>query len=38
MHKILYCKETAALGGGKFVTASGKAWYVYVCKAMVARA
>jgi hypothetical protein len=30
--------QTAALGGGKFVTASGEAWYVYMCKAMVAKA
>jgi hypothetical protein len=27
-----------ALGGGKFVTTSGEAWYVYMCKAMVAKA
>jgi hypothetical protein len=30
--------QTAALGGGKIVTASGEAWYVYMCKAMVAKA
>jgi hypothetical protein len=30
--------QTAALGGGKFVTPSGEAWYVYMCKAKVARA
>jgi hypothetical protein len=30
--------QTAVLGGGKFVTASGEALYVYMCEAMVARA
>jgi hypothetical protein len=30
--------QKEALGGGKFVTASGEAWNVYMCKAMVARA
>jgi hypothetical protein len=31
-------RQTTALGGRKFVTASGEAWYVYMCKAMVAKA
>jgi hypothetical protein len=31
-------EQSAALGGGKFVTPSGEAWYVYMCKAMVAKA
>jgi hypothetical protein len=26
------------LGGGKFVTTSGEAWYVYNCKALVVKA
>jgi hypothetical protein len=30
--------QTTPLGGGKFVTALGEAWYVYTCKAMVAKA
>jgi hypothetical protein len=30
--------QTAALGGRKLVTASGEAWFVYMCKAMVAKA
>jgi hypothetical protein len=30
--------HTGALGGGKFVTALGKAWFVYMRKAMVAKA
>jgi hypothetical protein len=30
--------QTGALGGGKFVTALGKAWFVYMRKAMVAKA
>jgi hypothetical protein len=29
--------QTASLGGGKFITASGEAWYVYTCKALVAK-
>jgi hypothetical protein len=30
--------QTASLGGGKFVTASGEAWFVYNCKALVVKA
>jgi hypothetical protein len=36
--RIQIDEQMAALGGGKFVTASGEAWYIYMCKAMVARA
>jgi hypothetical protein len=36
--RIQIDEQTAALGGGKFVTASGEAWFVYMCKTMVARA
>jgi hypothetical protein len=31
-------RQTASLGGGKFVTASGEAWFVYECKALVVKA
>jgi hypothetical protein len=30
--------QTASLGGGKFVTASGEAWFVYNCKALLVKA
>jgi hypothetical protein len=30
--------QTAALGGGRFVTASGEAWFSYNCKALIVRA
>jgi hypothetical protein len=30
--------QAASLGGGKFVTTSGEAWYVYTCKALVVKA
>jgi hypothetical protein len=30
--------QTAALGGGKFVTASGEAWFTYNCKALIVKA
>jgi hypothetical protein len=34
------CKygQTASLGGGRFVTASGEAWFTYSCKALVVMA
>jgi hypothetical protein len=30
--------QTAALGGGKFVTASSEAWFTYNCKALIVKA
>jgi hypothetical protein len=30
--------HTASLGGGRFVTASGEAWFTYSCKALVVKA
>jgi hypothetical protein len=30
--------QTALLGGGRFVTASGEAWFTYSCKALVVKA
>jgi hypothetical protein len=30
--------QTAALGGGRFVTASGEAWFTYNCKALIVKA
>jgi hypothetical protein len=30
--------QTASLGGGKFITASGETWFVYNCKALVVKA
>jgi hypothetical protein len=31
-------EQTAALGGGRFLTASGKAWFTYSCKALIVKA